>query len=80
MTNLGLFLIGNLNLKYSSIQLDEGEPLPESETLTRSQSWEQKKPIALHWSLVVGNDLFPVCALLNSRFLGVCSWCDLFLS
>lgn len=43
MTNLGLFLIGNLNLKYSSIQLDEGEPLPESETLTRRQELGTKK-------------------------------------
>lgn len=41
MTKLGLFLTGNQNLKYSSIQLDEGEPLPELETLTRDQSWEQ---------------------------------------
>lgn len=34
-----MFLTGNLKLKYNSIQLDEGEPPPESEALTMDQSW-----------------------------------------
>lgn len=59
MTKLGLFLTGNLKLKYNSIQLDEGEPLPESEALTRDQSWEQKASgIALVTS---GWQWFPFC-------------------